>query len=236
MLTQLELTEGHGGFEGLDTAVNETISRRVAEERLRIARELHDVIASTFATISVHAGVAAHVLGERPDQATEALRVIKDASSEALGEFRAIFGLLRDGDDCGDEPVSRLDRVDALADKTTQAGVQTRAIIVGTRRTLPTAVDQAAYRIVQESLTNVLRHAGSASARVWLEYDRDGLSVEVEDDGTRQADGAGNAPAARGYGVVGMRERAAGVGGVLEAGPRPEGGFSVRAFLPAPTS
>jgi signal transduction histidine kinase len=233
MPTQLALAVGSGGPDEVEPALSETVTRHVLEERRRIARELHDVIAASFATINVQAGVAVHVLDERPEQASEALRAIKDASREALREIRAIVGLLRQDDDPGEEQVS-LSRLDELADRVTAAGATTRLITLGTPRPLAAEVDRAAYRIIQESLTNVLRHAGPASARVWVEYDDVGLSIEIEDDGAGHVSVAGGASSSPGYGIVGMRERASAAGGELEAAPRPEGGFSVRAFLPSP--
>jgi signal transduction histidine kinase len=217
-----------------EVAANETVLQRVAEERLRIARELHDVIAYSFATISVQAGVAVHVLDERPEQASEALRAIKEASREALSEIRAIFGVLRRTDDTSGAQAPSLSRLDALVQTAAKAGVPTRTVILGTQRSLPAAVDLAAYRIVQESLTNVLRHAGQASALVWIEYDCDRLTIEIEDDGRGHVNAEHDASDSSGFGVIGMRERALDVGGELEAGPRPEGGFRVRAVLPAP--
>jgi signal transduction histidine kinase len=233
MPNQLALAVGSGGPGEVELAISETVTRHVLQERRRIARELHDVVAASFATINVQAGVAVHVLDERPDQASEALRAIKDASREALREIRAILGLLRQDDDPSDEQVS-LSRLDELADRVAAAGAPTRIITLGVPRPLGAEVDRAAYRIVQESLTNVLRHAGPASARVWVEYDEAGVSIEIEDDGAGQVsvgDGASSSP---GYGIVGMRERASAAGGELEAAPRPAGGFSVRTFLPSP--
>jgi signal transduction histidine kinase len=233
MPNQLALAVGSGGPVEAELSISETVTRHVLEERRRIARELHDVIAASFATINVQAGVAVHVLDERPDQASEALRAIKDASREALREIRAIVGLLRQDDDPGEEKAS-LSRLDELTDTVTTAGATTRLITLGTPRPLGAEVDRAAYRIIQESLTNVLRHAGPASARVWVEYDDAGLSIEIEDDGAGHVSVADGATSSPGYGIVGMSERASAAGGDLEAGPRPEGGFSVRAFLPSP--
>jgi signal transduction histidine kinase len=215
----------HGA--GLDT------SRAVSEERVRIARELHDVVAYSFATISVQAGVAAHVLEEQPEQAAEALAAIKSASKEALGELRVILGMLRCVD-AVESPLSApgLARLDALAASTTASGVPTHARVEGRPRQLPSAVDLAAFRIVQESLANILRHAGPASAVVTIRYERDGLTVEVEDDGGGTAGGNCAPSEGSGHGIAGMGERARALGGEFEAGPRPHGGFRVRARLP----
>ena len=153
-------------------------------ERLRIARELHDVVAHSFAAIALHAGVAEHVKDDRPDQVGEALRAIKAVSSEASRELRAILGVLRRVDDGQSTAVTRgVGGLDALAATASGAGVPTRVEISGRPRPLLAAVDQAAYRIAQESLTNVLRHAGPASASVRVAYEPDRLVVEVVDDG-----------------------------------------------------
>jgi len=224
----------------------EHAQRRAAEERLRIARELHDVFSHTISVINIQAGVAAHVMDERPAQVRQALLTIEATSKEALGELRGILGLLRRGDD-GDRgyvaepraPAPGLAQLGALIEATSRAGVPTRLSVDGPARPLPPAVELAAYRIVQESLANVLRHAGAASAAVTLRYDSDQLAIEVADDGRGwSADGGrratGNASGGNGLGIVGMRERAAAVGGDLEVGPRPDDGFRVRARLPVP--
>jgi signal transduction histidine kinase len=202
-------------------------------ERLRIARELHDVVAHSFAAIALHAGVAEHVKDDRPEQVGEALRAIKAVSGEAARELRAILGVLRRVDD-GDLPATRrgVGGLDALATTISSAGVPTRVAISGRPRPLLAAVDQAAYRIVQESLTNVLRHAGPASASVRVAYEPDWLVVEVVDDGHAQEVRDGARPPGTGHGIAGMRERALALGGQLEAGRRTGGGFRVRASLP----
>jgi signal transduction histidine kinase len=214
----------------------EEARRQVDAERMRIARELHDVLAHGIATISVQAGVAAHVLHERPEHAAEALRTIKATSKEALRELRGILGVLRDADEIEPrEPTPGLSQLDRLVDVTSQAGVPTQVTISGHRRPLPATVDLAAYRIVQESLTNVLRHAGGASALVAISYADDAMTISVDDDGggrtgmLASTNGYGKAP---GHGILGMRERAHALGGELQAGPRPGGGFRVSARLP----
>ena len=205
----------------------------VHAERLRIARELHDVVAHSFAAIALHAGVADHVKDARPDQVAEALREIKAVSSEASRELRAILGVLRRVDDGQSTIATRgVGGLDALAATASSAGVATRVEISGRPRRLLAAVDQAAYRIVQESLTNVLRHAGPARASVRVAYEPDRLVVEVVDDGhARGASDRGASPGT-GHGIVGMRERALALGGELVAGMRTGGGFRVRASLP----
>jgi signal transduction histidine kinase len=202
--------------------------RRLEVERLRIARELHDVVAHGFATIALQAGVAAHVVDDHPEQAAEALRAIRAASKDVMGEMRTILGMLRADGDAEEGP--GLHRIDALARTASSAGVQTSVHVSGRWRTLPPAVDLAAYRIVQEALTNVLRHAGRASARVSISYEPRRLVVTVEDDGAGHV--ADQASDGSGYGILGMRERVLAVGGELEAGPRAEGGYRVSASVP----
>jgi signal transduction histidine kinase len=202
-------------------------------ERLRIARELHDVVAHSFAAIALHAGVAEHVKEDRPEQVGEALRAIKAVSSEAARELRAILGVLRRVDDGEPPATSRgVGGLDALAATASSAGVPTRVTISGRPRPLLAAVDQAAYRIVQESLTNVLRHAGPANAWVRVAYEPDGLVAEVVDDGHAQEVRYGARPPGTGHGIAGMRERAVALGGQLEAGKRTGSGFRIRASLP----
>jgi signal transduction histidine kinase len=205
--------------------------RVVIAERQRIARELHDVVSHGFATIAVNAGVALDVLSEHPQQAVDALAAIRAASTDAMRELRAILGTLRRVENGGNHScVPGLGRLDTLVASTCAAGVPTNACVVGRPRPLPAAVDVAAFRIVQEALTNVLRHAGRATASVRITYERDGLIVEVEDDG----DGAARAgvSAGSGHGLTGMRERVRALGGELEAAPRDHSGFLVRARLP----
>lgn len=203
----------------------------VDAERMRIARELHDVVAYSFATISVQAGVGAHVADESPDKAAEALRAIKAISGEASREMRAILGVLR-RPGAGDAPLHGLARLDTLAATTTGAGLPTRVVVSGRARSLPPAVDRAAYRIVQEALTNALRHAGPASAAVTVGYEPDRLVILVLDDGRRPERSHREPEVGGGHGIDGMRERALALGGDLEAGPQPAGGFRVRASLP----
>jgi signal transduction histidine kinase len=173
------------------------------------------------------------VKDDRPDQVGEALRAIKAVSGEAARELRAILGVLRRVDEGEPPATSRgVGGLDALAATSSNAGVPTRVTISGRPRPLLAAVDQAAYRIVQESLTNVLRHAGPASASVRVAYEPDCLVVEVVDDGCAQEVGDGGRPPGTGHGIAGMRERAVTLGGQLEAGKRTGGGFQVCASLP----
>jgi len=202
---------------------------RVDAERLRIARELHDVVAHTMATINVQAGVAAHVSNDLPEQAATALQAIKDASRRGLRELRAILAVLRQADEAEPtHPAPGLDELEALLTTATAAGLPATIRIDGAQHPLPPAVDLAAYRIVQESLTNAIRHAGPATATIRLTYEPHQLLVEVADTGTGGAPSSDGA----GHGIAGMRERAAAVGGTLHAGPDPLGGYRVHARLP----
>lgn len=209
----------------------EEARRRVDAERLRIARELHDVVAHTMALINVQAGVAAHVAAQQPEQAVAALTAIKSASKEGLRELRAILTVLRQADE-GEPttPAPRLAQLDELVSAARGAGLDVTVQIVGGPRPLSAGVDLTAYRIVQESLTNVVRHAPGAATTVTIAYDVDALRVDVVDSGgdvlrAESGDGAG-------HGVAGMRERAAALGGSLRVGRDSAGGFEVSAVLP----
>ncbi|TDC59924.1 sensor histidine kinase [Actinomadura sp. GC306] len=210
--------------------------RQASEERLRMARELHDVLAHNISMINVQAGVALHLLDENPEQARTALAAIKDASKEALTEMRGVIGALRaQGETAPRSPTAGLGGLADLAARARAAGLRVEVEITGDRRPLHAGTDLAAFRIVQESLTNVTRHAGPGpvTARVAVAYREDELVVRVEDDG-RGAPSLDGSPAGSptGSGIRGMRERAAALGGELTAGPRPGGGFRVRARLP----
>jgi signal transduction histidine kinase len=204
--------------------------RRADEERLRIARELHDVLAHNISLINVQSGVALHLLEAQPEQARTALSAINDASAEALREVRSVLGILRRVDEpLPRAPVAGLGRLDDLVSRSAAAGVDVDVRIEGAARPLPHSVDLAAFRIVQESLTNVARHSTAAAATVALIYGDGALTVQVEDCGQgtpAAADSNG------GNGIAGMRERAAALGGELDASARPGGGFRVRAWLP----
>ncbi|MGW7141708.1 sensor histidine kinase [Streptomyces xanthophaeus] len=220
----------------------EEARRRVAEERLRIARDLHDVVAHHIALVNVQAGVAAHVMDKRPDQAKEALAHVRDASRSALNELRATVGLLRQSGDpeAPTEPAPGLAVLDELVDTFLHAGLPVRVMLqLGSADpALPAAVDLAAYRVIQEALTNVRKHAGPG-ARAEVSVVRVGASVEVTvlDDGGSAADGnpepAEPAESGGGHGLLGMRERATALGGSCFAGPRYGGGYRVHAILPA---
>jgi signal transduction histidine kinase len=215
----------------MQARADDAAQRRIDEERLRIARELHDVVAHTMATINVQAGAAIHVAAERPEAATEALQAIRGASKDGLRELRAILNVLRQADEPdATMPAPGLGQIDALVASASRAGLKTTLSVTGTRRPVPPAVDLAAYRIVQESLTNAIRHAGPATAAVSLGYAAGTLAIEVTDTGLGVPPGV--TPGGGGHGLTGMRERAASVGGTLETGPAPGGGFRVAARLP----
>ena len=204
---------------------------RVDEERLRIAREVHDTVAHAIAIINVQAGVTAHVLDKRPDQARAALNAIEQTSSQALREMRTILGVLRDADD-GRVPHPGLGQIAELATKAREAGLDVD-LEVAAPPPVPSAVGSAVYRILQESITNVIRHVGPTRVTVSLDYGPDTVAVRVTDDGPRQDPAAGEAePHEPARGIVGMRERCHLLGGEFDAGPRAGGGFTVTARLP----
>jgi signal transduction histidine kinase len=209
----------------------EHAQRRVAEERLRIARDLHDVLSHTISVINIQAGVAAHVMADHPEEAQRALVTIKETSREAMQELRSLLGVLREREEAAAlAPAPGLAQLEGLVETANRSGLPTTVTVRGPARPLPPAIDLAAYRILQESLTNAVRHAGAAAATVTLAYEGPQLVLEVCDDGRGAA--AGGNGAGGGHGIAGMRERAAAAGGALEAGPRPGGGFRVRARLP----
>ena len=214
-------------------ARSEQARRAASEERLRIARELHDVLAHNLSLINVQAGVALHLIDERPEQTRAALSAIKHASKEGLGELRSVLDVLRAPDEPAprvpEAPADRLDRLELLITRMRDAGLPVSCRVEGSPRVLPAGVERAAYRIVQEALTNVVRHAAGAPAAVQLAYHERELVIQVDNDsgGT-----FGNGSSPGGNGIPGMRERAAALGGILEAGPTRQGGFRVRAKLP----
>ncbi|MFJ8635715.1 sensor histidine kinase [Streptomyces sp. NPDC093568] len=201
--------------------------RRADEERLRIARELHDVLAHSISVINVQAGVGLALLDTDPEQARTALTTIKAQSKEALGEVRQVLDTLRTPGDAPRAPAPGLDRLPELVGQAASAGLTVE--IEGTAPRLAPGTDLAAFRIVQEALTNVVRHSGSRNARVRLDRDDVGaLRLRIDDDGPATGADAGGS----GNGLAGMRERAAALGGTIEAGPRADGGFRVLAVLP----
>jgi signal transduction histidine kinase len=207
----------------------EEARRRASDERLRIAQELHDVLAHNISLINVQAGVALHLLDERPEQARPALRAIRDASKDALGELRSVLDILRAGEAAPRAPTAGLADLDALVERTRGTGLTVEVSGTDGLDGLPAGVDLAAFRIVQEALTNVVRHAGATRAAVRLTRSPGDLVVEVDDNGHGPT---GPVLENGGRGLAGMRERARALGGSLEAGPRPGRGFRVRATLP----
>ncbi len=210
----------------LARAAEEEERRRAGEQRLRMAQELHDVLAHNISLINVQAGVALHLIDEQPEQARSALANIKEASRDALHELRTALDLLRHGpeSEAPRSPAPRLADLDALVAGVRAGGLDVWVQRQGAPAPLPSAVELAAYRIVQEALTNVTRHARARAVTVTLRYG-DGVTVEVVDDGVGGPPGPGN-------GIAGMRERAAALGGTVEAGALPGGGFRVLARLP----
>lgn len=202
--------------------------RRADKERMRIARELHDVLAHSISLINVQAGVALALIDERPEQARTALTTIKAASKEALGEVRHVLSALRAPGEAPRSPAPGLDRLPELVGQAAAAGLSVDVTVTGEPVPLPVGTDLAAFRIVQEALTNVVRHSGSRTARVRLAHEPGGIEVRVDDDGPAVAGGESGG----GNGLVGMRERAAALGGTVRTGRRPDGGFRVRARLP----
>jgi signal transduction histidine kinase len=204
----------------------------VAAERLRIARELHDVVAHAMSVVAVQSGVAAHVIEQRPDEARTMLQNINATSREALNEMRRMLGVLRADDDATAElaPAPTLADLRSLLASVEGTGAAIELDVTGDPATLSPALDLTAFRIVQEALTNVVKHAGPARVVVRLRYQSDQLEIEVDDDGRGAASALHDAGA--GHGLVGMRERVDLYGGSLTAGPQPGGGFRVRATLP----
>jgi signal transduction histidine kinase len=208
---------------------------RVDEERLRIAREVHDTVAHAIAIINVQAGVTAHVLAKRPERARETLEAIEQTSSQALREMRAVLGVLRDGDNRA--PLPGLGQLDELAGAARDAGLDVKLEAGIPPTPIPSAVGTAVYRIVQEAITNVMRHVGPTRVMVTVVYGDAGVEVRVVDEG-RDGSARARAPApdSSGRGIRGMRERCHLLGGELDAGSVPGGGFQVVARLPlAPT-
>jgi signal transduction histidine kinase len=203
----------------------ETARRRADEERLHIARELHDSLTHQISVIKVQAEVVVHLAQKRGEQVPEALLAIRDAGREAARELRATLEALRDDDK---NPPHGLDHVPELVRRARTTGLDAQLTIEGHRDDVPAAVGRTAYRIVQESLTNISRHAGAATASVRIDYRPDTLVIQVDDDGRATADTAPEP----GVGLLGMRERVTALGGRLRAAPRSEGGFTVQAELP----
>jgi signal transduction histidine kinase len=221
----------------------QSAARALAEERLRIAQELHDVVAHSMSVIAVQAGVGAHVLADRPEQAREALEAISATSRGTLTEMRRLLGVLRDGaGERSHEPAPGLSDLPRLVDDVRGAGVPVTLTVTGAADCINTGIELSAYRVVQEALTNVIKHAGAPSrVEVKIRYQPGSLAVEVLDDGRGAAAGAqaedqaedqANGAAHAGHGLLGMRERVELWGGELAVGPVAGGGFRVSALLP----
>jgi signal transduction histidine kinase len=229
--------------------------RARSEERLQIARELHDVVAHTMGVIAVQAGVANYVINTQPEEAARALASIEQTSRSALHEMRALLGVLRDEPDAraagatvaagatgagrhdiGLTPAPGLADLDNLLQRSADAGVRAQVTIVGDPVALPAGLDLAAYRVIQEALTNVIKHAGTDTCRIRISYQPTALGLEITDDGN-EASRNGSVPAgggcvSEGHGLVGMRERISMYGGRFDAAPRPKSGFAVTAWFP----
>ena len=228
-------TELRARAERLEREREEEARRAVTEERLRIARELHDVIAHSMSVIAVQSAVGNHVIDTQPTEARQALAAIEATSRSALTEMRRLLGVLRQAG----EPRGSLTPAPGLADLTSlvsqvqDTGLKVWINVEGERGSVPPGVDLSAYRVIQEALTNVIKHAGSATATVTIRYRDDSVTVEIANQAPA---GPGvHVPAPRmgsGHGIIGMRERVAVFGGEFSAGPRPDGGFLVRACFP----
>jgi signal transduction histidine kinase len=224
------LAEANDRLRRVEAAREREAAQRVAQERLRIAREVHDVLGHTIAAITVQSGLAEDVFDEHPQAARAALHTIRGAARDAMRELRAAVGVLRSPGGGYDawSPAPGLAGVEGLAEIARQSGLVAEVVVAGEPAPVPAAVELSAYRIVQESLTNTVKHAGADRVRVLVTHRPGELTVEVTDDGR------GGEPAGDGHGLLGMAERAAAVGGRLDAGPAPGGGFRVFARLPLP--
>jgi signal transduction histidine kinase len=219
------LREAERRVRDAERGKEEEARRRAGEERLRIARELHDVLGHNISMINVQASAALHGLKKRPEEAESALRTIKDTSKETLRELRTTLGVLRQVDeDAPTAPAGSLARLEALVET---SGLTVRTLVSGPVDGVPVEVDLAAARIIREALTNVSRHSGTKEATLTVSNASGNIVIRVEDDGPGVTFTEGS-----GFGVQGMRERATALGGRLDAGPRPEGGFQVVAELP----
>jgi signal transduction histidine kinase len=212
----------------LERERKEETSRALAEERLRIAQELHDVVAHSMGVIAVQAGVGAHVIDAQPGEAKKALDAISHTSRSTLVEIRRMLSVLREDEGAPYVPAPGLADLHRLVRDVASAGLHAEVRVEGTTTKLPPGVDFTAYRIVQEALTNVLKHAGQATATVIIRYEGTAVQLEILDDGR----GVNGGATPGGHGVVGMRERVGVYGGSFEAGPRTGGGFRVAVRLP----
>ncbi|WP_019070895.1 sensor histidine kinase [Streptomyces hokutonensis] len=235
---KLRAAETHTRLTAVENARTEELHRAVEHERARIARELHDVVTHNVSVMVIQAGAARKIMDKSPDRAREALLAVEAGGRAAMGELRDVMGLLtmdlRTETDAGAEPETLapqpgLDRLEALVGRIRGAGVPVELTVTGTPRPLSPGVELAAYRVVQESLTNTVKHAAGADARVQVSYDEDELHVEVTDTGGRPGPAAATG---NGRGLIGLRERLVVYGGTLRTGPRPLGGYRVQARIP----
>lgn len=215
----------------LEQEKEENIRRAAQDERTRIARELHDVVAHHVSAIAVQAGAGAEIAERDPQRARQVFQFIQETSREALAEMRAMLNVLHSDEPGGERtPQPTLAQIERLVNQSRAAGLPVTLQVEGAAQPLPEALDVSAYRIVQEALTNTLKHAGPAHARVVVRYKPDALELEISDDGQSVAEASPSVDAGRG--LIGMRERVALFGGELETGPAPDHGFLVRACFP----
>lgn len=227
---QLRAGASEDRAERLEREQERATQAALAAERARITRELHDVVAHSVSVMVVQAGAARQVLTDSPVEAREALLAVEASGREAMGELRNLLGLLNQGgEDLALAPQPGIDQLDALIHRVSDAGLPVQVRVEGTPQPLPVGLDLAAYRIIQEALTNALKYSGLARTEVILAYREDDVKVEILDEGTGERPANGHAP---GRGLVGMQERVALYGGALEAGPRLGRGYAVRAWLP----
>ena len=227
---QLQLRQQRERVDTMEREHAAAIKEATEGERRHIARELHDVIAHSVGVMVVQAGAARHVMDEKPDAARESLLAVETSGHEAMAELRRLLGILGEGEDGESPPLSPatgLGNLDALVARVKEAGLPVDLKVEGTSRPLPPGVDVAAYRIVQEALTNALKYAGGAPTHAVVRYASDAVDIDVVDEGTLRAPADGI-----GRGLMGMRERVALFGGTLEAGAQEGGGYAVRAHLP----
>ncbi|MFE2413051.1 sensor histidine kinase [Kitasatospora sp. NPDC059408] len=233
--------EGHERLSALEREQLAALQRAVEHERARIARELHDVVTHNVSMMTIQAGAARKILDTAPDKAREAMAAVETGGRAAMTELRHVMGLLTIDAGTGDDPAATADlspqpglgRLDALVEGVRQAGLTVGLTVSGERRAVPPGVELAAYRVVQEALTNTVKHAGGAAAEVTVEYAPGHLAVEVTDTGGRPT---GAAATGNGRGLIGLRERLAVYGGTLHTGTRPRGGYRVKALIPLESS
>ncbi len=228
------LTELHARAERLEREREEETRLAVSQERLRIARELHDVIAHSMSVIAVQSAVGNHVIDTQPAQARQSLAAIEATSRSALTEMRRLLGVLRqEGEPRGSlAPAPGLADLSALVAQVQDAGLRVWINVEGERGLVPPGIDLSAYRVIQEALTNVIKHAGSATATVVISYRDDAVTVEIANQAPAAPGARVPGPGMTGHGIIGMRERVAVFGGEFAAGPGPDGGFLVRACFP----